>query len=66
LGDRHHRILAAKAFGAATFYVTLCNQAVIAWSISWGLAVIAGMMYRKEMGAERIRNEVAGSSLSTR
>ena len=51
-------ILAAKAFGAATFYVTLCNQAVIAWSISWGLAVIAGMLYRKEMGAERIRNEV--------
>ncbi len=51
-------ILAAKAFGAATFYVTLCNQAVIAWSISWGLAVIAGMRYRKEMGIERIKNEV--------
>lgn len=51
-------ILAAKAFGAANFYVTLCNQAVIAWSISWGLAVVAGMMYRKEMGVERIRTEV--------
>jgi len=51
-------ILAAKAFGAANFYVTLCNQAVIAWSISWGLAVIAGILYRREMGVERIRNEV--------
>jgi APA family basic amino acid/polyamine antiporter len=51
-------ILAAAAFGAANFYVTLCNQAVIAWSISWGLAIIAGIMYRKEMGPDRIRNEV--------
>lgn len=51
-------ILAAKAFGAANFYVTLCNQAVIAWSISWGLAVIAGIRYRNELGAERIRSEV--------
>lgn len=51
-------ILAAAFFGAANFYVTLCNQAVIAWSISWGLAVIAGMKYRKEMGADRIRSEV--------
>ncbi|HML35828.1 MAG TPA: amino acid permease [Bacillota bacterium] len=49
---------AAKAFGAANFYVTLCNQAVIAWSISWGLAVIAGILYRRDLGAERIRNEV--------
>lgn len=51
-------ILAAKAFGAANFYVTLCNQAVIAWSISWGLAVVAGMYYRKDLGLERIKNEV--------
>ena len=51
-------ILAAMAFGAATFYVTLCNQAVIAWSISWGLAVIAGIYYRKDLGIERIKNEV--------
>lgn len=49
---------AAKAFGAANFYVTLCNQAVIAWSISWGLAVIAGILYRRDMGVERIKNEV--------
>jgi len=51
-------ILAAFFFGAANFYVTLCNQAVIAWSISWGLAVVAGVLYRKDMGADRIRNEV--------
>lgn len=51
-------ILAAKFFGASTFYVTLSNQAVIAWSISWGLAVIAGMLYRKEMGLDRIKSEV--------
>lgn len=51
-------ILAAKFFGASNFYVTLCNQAVIAWSISWGLAVIAGMYYRKDMGLDRIKNEV--------
>jgi amino acid transporter len=51
-------ILAAYYFGAEGFYVTLCNQAVIAWTISWGLAVIAGMKFRKEMGAERIRKEV--------
>lgn len=51
-------ILAAKAFGAANFYVTLCNQAVIAWSISWGLAIVAGMYYRKDMGIDRIKNEV--------
>ncbi|MDR1572110.1 MAG: amino acid permease [Clostridiales Family XIII bacterium] len=51
-------ILVAYFFGATDFYVTLCNQAVIAWTISWGLAVIAGIKYRKEMGAERIRKEV--------
>ena len=51
-------IIAAKAFGAANFYVTLCNQAVIAWSISWGLAIIAGMMYRKDLGIDRIKSEV--------
>lgn len=51
-------ILAAKFFGASNIYVTLCNQAVIAWSISWGLAVIAGMYYRKDMGLERIKSEV--------
>jgi amino acid transporter len=51
-------ILAAKFFGASNIYITLSNQAVIAWSISWGLAVIAGMYYRKEMGLERIRSEV--------
>ena len=51
-------ILAAKFFGASNIYITLSNQAVIAWSISWGLAVIAGMYYRKEMGLERIKSEV--------
>ena len=51
-------ILAAKTFGAATFYVTLCNQAVIAWSISWGLAIIAGIFYRRDLGVERIKMEV--------
>ena len=28
-------------------YVTLANQMVFAWIISWGLAIIAGMIYRK-------------------
>ncbi|MDR3225884.1 MAG: amino acid permease [Clostridiales Family XIII bacterium] len=51
-------ILAAYYVGAMEFYATLCNQAVIAWTISWGLAIIAGMMFRKEMGVERIKKEV--------
>ncbi|MDR3295343.1 MAG: amino acid permease [Clostridiales Family XIII bacterium] len=51
-------ILVAFYYGATDFYVTLCNQAVIAWTISWGLAVIAGMKYRQKMGADRIRREV--------
>ena len=28
-------------------YVTLANQMVFAWIISWGLAIVAGMIYRK-------------------
>jgi len=51
-------LVVAYYFGAEGFYVTLCNQAVIAWTISWALAVVAGMKYRKEMGADRIRSEV--------
>jgi len=51
-------ILAAYFVGASNFYVTLCNQAVIAWTISWGLAVIAGIMYRKEIGNENVREKV--------
>jgi len=51
-------LLAAYAFGASNFYVTLCNQAVVAWTISWGLAVIAGMKYRKEIGHENVKEKV--------
>jgi amino acid transporter len=51
-------IIAAYYVGAMEFYVTLCNQAVIAWTISWGLAIIAGIMFRREMGVERIKKEV--------
>ena len=51
-------VLCAYFVGATTFYVNLCNQAVIAWSLSWGLAIISGMKYRNEMGAERIKTEV--------
>ena len=51
-------LLCAYAFGATNFYVTLCNQAVIAWSISWGLAVIAGIRYRKEIGNENVKTVV--------
>lgn len=51
-------IIAAYVFGAANFYITLCNQAVIAWSISWGLAVLSGMMYRKDLGIDKIKSEV--------
>jgi amino acid transporter len=51
-------ILAAYYVGAMEFYSTLCNQAVIAWTISWALAIVAGIMFRREMGADRIRKEV--------
>jgi amino acid transporter len=51
-------ILAAYYVGAMEFYATLSNQAVIAWMISWGLAIIAGIMFRREMGVERIKKEV--------
>jgi amino acid transporter len=51
-------IIAAYYVGAMEFYATLCNQAVIAWTISWGLAIIAGIMFRREMGVERIKKEV--------
>lgn len=39
-------------------YTLLCNQATIAWILSWGLAVVAACMFRKEMGKDRIRSEV--------
>lgn len=29
-------------------YITLANQMVFAWIISWGLAIIAGIIYRKQ------------------
>lgn len=45
-------------FDATGLYVILCNQAVIAWIASWGLAVVAGMMFRKEKGAAGIRQDV--------
>ncbi len=45
-------------FDATGLYVVMCNQAVIAWMVSWGLALLAAIKFRKEMGAERIRNEV--------
>jgi len=51
-------IIVAFFCGSMNFYVTLSNQAVIAWTISWSLAVIAGIKYRLEMGPERIRKEV--------
>jgi amino acid transporter len=51
-------ILVAYFFGATNFYVTLCNQAVIAWTISWGLAIIAGIKFRRELGPDRMRSEV--------
>lgn len=51
-------LICAYAFGATSFYITLCNQAVIAWSISWGLAIIAGMRYRKDIGSKNVRRIV--------
>ncbi|MGN0702828.1 MAG: APC family permease [Lentihominibacter sp.] len=45
-------ILCAYLFGATNFYVTLCNQAVIAWTISWGLAIIAGIRYRLDLKSQ--------------
>lgn len=45
-------------YDATGLYVIMTNQAVIAWIVSWGLATIAGIMYRKEMGSDRIRTEV--------
>ena len=45
-------------FDATGLYVTLCNQAVIAWIASWGLAVVASMMFRKEKGPDGIRKDV--------
>ena len=52
-------IAAAYWAGSTNFYITLSNQAVIAWTISWGLAVIAGIKYRKEIGGANIK-EVVG------
>ena len=45
-------------YDATGLYVIMTNQAVIAWIVSWGLATIAGVMYRREMGSDRIRSEV--------
>jgi amino acid transporter len=51
-------LVVAYYYSAEDFYVTLCNQAVIAWTISWMLAIISGIRFRMEMGVERIRKEV--------
>ncbi|MDR0357503.1 MAG: amino acid permease [Clostridiales Family XIII bacterium] len=51
-------IVAAHFFGATDFYVTLSNQAVIAWMFSWIFAIISGIKFRLELGPERIRSEV--------
>lgn len=45
-------ILCAYFFGATNFYVNLCNQAVIAWTISWALAIIAGIRYRLDLKSQ--------------
>ena len=45
-------------YDASGLYLIMTNQAVIAWIVSWGLATVAGIMYRREMGAGRIRTEV--------
>ena len=48
-------IIAAAFAGTTVVYTTLVNQAVIAWCLSWGLAIIAGMMYRKEIGSKNVK-----------
>jgi len=51
-------IIAAAFAGTTVVYTTLVNQAVIAWCLSWGLAIIAGMMYRKEIGSKNIKQVI--------
>lgn len=47
-------IVCAWLWGATAVYTTIVNQAVLAWTISWALAVIAGMKYRTELKAQGI------------
>jgi amino acid transporter len=49
--------IAANA-GAMAFYGFMCNQAVIAWIISWSLSIVAGIRYRNEMGKERLQAQI--------
>lgn len=42
---------------AMEFYNFLCNQAVIAWIISWALSIIAGIRFRIELGGDTIRKK---------
>lgn len=49
---------AAYFAGSSNFYITLSNQATIAWMVSWGLAVIAGIKYHREIGSANIKKVV--------
>lgn len=42
----------------AGLYALLCNQAVIAWILSWGLAIIAACLFRKDIGKDNIKTKV--------
>lgn len=47
-------IIAGSFFGASLVYTTLVNQGVIAWTIGWIVAVIAGIRYRQSLKAQGI------------
>ena len=44
--------------GVMQFYFFMCNQAVIAWVISWSFSIVAGMKFRLDYGKDRIKNEI--------
>lgn len=47
-------IIAGAFWGASVVYTTLVNQGVIAWTLGWALAVIAGIRYRLALRAEGV------------
>lgn len=45
-------LVALSIFNPDFVYVTLANQMVFAWIISWGLALVAGVIYKKNCNEE--------------
>ncbi|MCI7326520.1 MAG: amino acid permease [Hornefia butyriciproducens] len=49
-------ILAGAKWGASLVYTTLVNQGVVAWTLGWILAIIAGIKYRRELRAQGVKD----------